>query len=140
MRQPQRPFVVEIKQKRGLLKRPQSVWAGIDLAAIANEVAEAKTEGAIAKATPPPTFPEDVRPQPMLTTGEAVSDAKDGIVPDGSSPKPLAVEEAPMPEASNAQAGGRRTRKLKRWHKDVTLPRGQRWKRRLPWVLRQSRA
>ncbi|KRB29881.1 hypothetical protein [Mesorhizobium sp. Root172] len=67
MRQPQRPFVVEIKQKRGLLKRPQSVWGGIDLAAIANEVAEAKTEGAIAKATPPPTFPEDARAQPVPT-------------------------------------------------------------------------
>lgn len=140
MRQPQRPFVVEIKQKRGLVKRPQSIWGGIDLAAIANEVAEAKTEGAIAEATPQPTFPEDVRPQPMLTTGETASDAKGVIVPDVSIPQPPTVEEAPMPEASNAQTRGRRTRKLKRWQKDVPLPRGQRWKRRLPWVLRQIRA
>lgn len=47
MRQPRRPFVVEIKQKRGLVKRPQSIWGGIDLAAIANDVAEAKAEAAI---------------------------------------------------------------------------------------------
>ncbi|BCH05344.1 hypothetical protein MesoLj131b_73430 (plasmid) [Mesorhizobium sp. 131-2-5] len=139
MRQPQRPFVVEIKQKRGLVKRPQSIWGGIDLAAIANEVAEAKTE-AIAKATPQPILPENARAQPMLTTGEPVSDAKGVIVPDGSIPQPPTVEEAPMPEASNAQTRGRRTRKLKRWQKDVPLPRGQRWKRRLPWVLRQIRA
>lgn len=33
MRQ-QRPLAVEIKQKRGLVKRPQSIWAGIDLTAI----------------------------------------------------------------------------------------------------------
>ncbi|TIT10273.1 MAG: transposase, partial [Mesorhizobium sp.] len=45
MRQPQRPFVVEIKQKRELVKRPQSIWGGIDLAAIANELSEAKKEG-----------------------------------------------------------------------------------------------
>ncbi|MER9070785.1 hypothetical protein NKH84_30350 [Mesorhizobium sp. M0902] len=45
----QRPFVVEIKQKRGLMKRPQSIWGGIDLAAIANDIAEAKTEGEIAE-------------------------------------------------------------------------------------------
>jgi len=135
MRQPQRPFVVEFKQKRGLVKRPQSIWGGIDLAAIANEVAEVKTEGAIAEATPPPTFSEDARSQPVPTTVEAGV-----IVPDGSSPKPLAVEDALVPEALDAQTGGRRTRKLKRWQKDVPLPRGQRWKRRLPWVLRQSRA
>ena len=144
MRQPQRPFVVEIKQKRGLVKRPQSIWGGIDLAAIANDVAEAKAEAkaeaAIAEAPPPPLFSEDVPPQPMLTTGETVSDAKGVIVPDESLPKPPTVEEAAMPEASNAQTEGRRTRKLKRWQKDVPLPRGQRWKRRLPWVLRQSRA
>ncbi|MER8440412.1 hypothetical protein NKH36_31165 [Mesorhizobium sp. M1312] len=138
MRQQQRPFVVEIKQKRGLVKRPQSIWGGIDLASIANEVAEAKTDGVTAEA-PPPIFPEDVRPQPMLATRVAVSDAKDVTVCDGSLPKPPTVEEAPMAEASNAQAGGRRTRKTKRWQKDIPLPRGQRWKRRLPWVLRQSR-
>ncbi|ESX62700.1 hypothetical protein X759_34525 [Mesorhizobium sp. LSHC420B00] len=41
MRQ-QRPFVVEIKQKRWLVKRPHSIWAGIDLAAITNDIAEAR--------------------------------------------------------------------------------------------------
>lgn len=36
MRQ-QRPLVVEIKQKRGLVKRPQSIWAGIDLTEFPND-------------------------------------------------------------------------------------------------------
>ncbi|RVC56863.1 hypothetical protein EN759_36815 [Mesorhizobium sp. M00.F.Ca.ET.038.03.1.1] len=47
----QRPFVVEIRQKRGLVKRPESIWVGIDLAAIANDVAKANTKGAVAEAT-----------------------------------------------------------------------------------------
>ncbi|WP_292067442.1 hypothetical protein, partial [Mesorhizobium sp.] len=136
MRQ-QRPFVVEIKQKRGLVKRPQSIWAGIDLAAITNDVAEAKTE-AIAEA---PIFPcEDIRSQPMAAIGEAVPDVNDMVLPDVSVPKPPRVEEAPLPEASNAPTEGRRTRKKKRWQRDVSLRPGERWKRRLPWVLRHNRA
>ncbi|BCG83345.1 hypothetical protein [Mesorhizobium sp. 113-3-3] len=119
------------------MKRPQSIWGGIDLAAIANEVAKAKMESAIAEATPQP-IPEDVRSQAMVTSSEALPDAED--VPDVPLPQPPTVEEAPMQETSNAQTGGRRTRNKKRWRKDVPLPRGERWKRRLPWLLRQSRA
>lgn len=36
MRQ-QQPFVIKIKQKRELGKRPQSIWAGVDLIAIPND-------------------------------------------------------------------------------------------------------
>ncbi|RJT22290.1 hypothetical protein D3227_39440 [Mesorhizobium waimense] len=134
MRQ-QRPFVVEIKQKRELVKRPQSIWAGIDLA-ITNDIAEAKAE-AIAEA---PIFPcEDIRSRPMAAIDEA-SDAKEVTTPDVSLPKPPTVGEAPILEASNAPTEGRRTRKKKRWQTDVLLRRGERWKRRLPWVLRQGRA
>ncbi|UVC15168.1 hypothetical protein [Mesorhizobium onobrychidis] len=115
MRQQQRPFVVEIKQKRGLVKRPQSIWGGVDLAAIANDVAETKTDGAIAETTPQPIFPdEDVRSQPILTTGEVVSDAKHVTMPDASLPEPSMAEEAKIPETSNAPAGVRRTRSKKR--------------------------
>ncbi|MER8562941.1 MULTISPECIES: hypothetical protein [unclassified Mesorhizobium] len=134
----QRPFVVEIKQKRGLMKRPQSIWGGIDLAAIANDIAEAKTEGAIAEV---PIFPcEDIRSRPMAAVGEAVPDGKEVIMPDGSLPKQPTVEKAPVPKASNPPTEDRRTRQKKRRQKDVALPRGERWKRRLPWVLRQRRA
>lgn len=76
----------------------------------------------------------------MAAVGEAVPDAKDVIMPDVSLPKPPTVEEAPFPRSSNAPTGDRRTRKKKRWQKDVALPRDERWKRRLPWVLRQRRA
>ncbi|WP_292412310.1 hypothetical protein [Mesorhizobium sp.] len=34
------PFVVEVKQKREPVKRPEPLWAGIDLAALAKDVAE----------------------------------------------------------------------------------------------------
>ncbi|MFD2053308.1 hypothetical protein ACFSQT_09460 [Mesorhizobium calcicola] len=132
MRQ-QRPFVVEIKQKRELVKRPQSIWAGIDLAAITNDIAEAE---AIAEA---PIFPcEDVRSRPMAAIDEA-SDAKEVTTPDVSLPMPPTFGEAKILEASNAPTEGRRTRKKKRWQTDVLLRRGERWKRRLPWVLRQGR-
>ncbi|RRH92177.1 hypothetical protein EH240_31260 [Mesorhizobium tamadayense] len=135
----QRPFVVEFKQKRGLVKRPESIWAGIDLAVIANDVAIANTKGVVAEAMPQPIVPsEDARSQPVLTTAKALSDAKDMIMPDASLPEPPAVEVAPVPDGSHASPGDRRTRRKKRWHKDVPLPRGERWKRRLPWVLRQS--
>ncbi|MES0070262.1 hypothetical protein NKJ73_31550 [Mesorhizobium sp. M0074] len=134
----QRPFVVEMKQKRGLMKRPQSIWGGIDLAAIANDIAEAKTKGAIAEALILPC--EDIGSRPMAAVGEAVPDAKDVIMPDGSLPKQPTVEEAPVPKASNPPTEDRRTRQKKRWEKNVALPRGERWKRRLPWVLRQRRA
>ncbi|WP_292537126.1 hypothetical protein [Mesorhizobium sp.] len=141
MKQQKRPFVVEIKQKRGLVKRLQSIWGGIDLAAIANDVAEATTEGAIAEAKPQPIFSggEDIRSQPIPTTGEALSEVKHVIMPDASVAEPPTVEEGRVAEALNAPAGVRRTRRKKRSQEDVRLPRGERWKRRLPWVLRQSR-
>lgn len=136
----QRPFVVEIKQKRGLVKRPESIWAGIDLAAIAYDVAKANTKGAVAEATRQPIGPGENLSQPVFTTAEAVSDAKDMIMPDASLPEPATVEEAPVSDAPHASPVDGRTRRKKRWQKDVPLPRSERWKRRLPWVLRQSRA
>ncbi|MER9597917.1 hypothetical protein [Mesorhizobium sp. M0244] len=136
----QRPFVVEIKQKRGLVKRPESIWAGIDLAAVANDVAKATTKDAADDAVRQPIVPsEDVRSLPVFTTAEVISDARRLSMPDVSLSEPPTVEEAPVPDASHAPHGNRRTRSRKRWQKDVPLPRGERWKRRLPWMLRQSR-
>lgn len=66
----QRPFVVEIKQKRGLVKQPESIWAGIDLAAITNDVAKANTKGAVAEATRQPIGPGENLSHPVFTTSE----------------------------------------------------------------------
>ncbi|MBZ9798794.1 hypothetical protein [Mesorhizobium sp. ES1-4] len=141
MKQQQRPFVVEIKQKRGLVKRPESIWAGIDLAAIANDIAEAKAQVPIAEAAARTIFPtEDVPSRPMVAVGEAGLNSKHVIMPNVSHAEPPTVEEAIVPEASKAPTGDNRSRRKKRRQKDVPLPRGERWKRRLPWVLRQSRA
>jgi len=40
MRRQARPFVVEVKQKRGNLKRGRSIWGDLDLSAVAAEVEE----------------------------------------------------------------------------------------------------
>ncbi|TIS96304.1 MAG: hypothetical protein E5W72_00975 [Mesorhizobium sp.] len=96
------------------MNRPQSIWAG----AITNDIAVAKID-AIAEE---PIFPcEDIRSQPMAAIGEAVPDVKDMVMPDVSVPKPPRADDAPIPEASNAPTEGRRTRKKKRWQKDVSL-------------------
>ncbi|WP_374900885.1 transposase [Brucella endophytica] len=39
MRQPARPFIVEVKKKRGLQKQTRSIWADVDLSAFAAETA-----------------------------------------------------------------------------------------------------
>ncbi|MER9674587.1 hypothetical protein [Mesorhizobium sp. M0208] len=139
MKQQNRPFVVEIKQKRALVKRPESIWAGIDLAALAKDVAEAKTDSVVAEATSQPISPgEDLRSRLMLTTGEAVSEVRHVILPVAPPPEGPSVERALVPEVSNAPAGVRWPPRKKR-QEDVPLPRGEKWKRRLPWVLRPSR-
>lgn len=40
MRRQTRPFVVEVKKKRGDTVRKQSIWGGLDLSAIAAETTE----------------------------------------------------------------------------------------------------
>jgi len=46
MRVQKRPFVVEIRQKRGAIKRPPSIWSDVDLAgavdAIRSDAGETK--------------------------------------------------------------------------------------------------
>ncbi|RWL78731.1 MAG: hypothetical protein EOR69_26885 [Mesorhizobium sp.] len=94
-------------------------------------------DNACGEARPQPVAPGEHVSQPVFTTAEAAPDAKDMIMPDASLPEPPTVEEAPVPDAPHASPGDRRTRRKKRLQKDVPLPRGERWKRRLPWVLRQ---
>ncbi|BAV52517.1 Uncharacterized protein MLTONO_p0047 (plasmid) [Mesorhizobium loti] len=101
MRQ-QRPFVVEIKQKRGLVKRPQSIWGGIDLVAITSDIAKAKADGVISEATRRPIFLEDVRSPPVLITGDAGSDPEYMNMLDASLPQPPTAEEEPVPDGSKA--------------------------------------
>jgi hypothetical protein len=136
----QRPFVVEIKQKRGLVKRPDSIWAGIDLAAIATDMAKANSKAELTEAAPEQIITSENLSKPVFTPAEAVSDAKDMIRPDASLPEPPTVEKAPVSDPSRSPPGDRWTRRKKRWEEDVPLPRGERWKRRLPWLLRQRRA
>ena len=37
MKRPMRPFVVEVKKKRGSLAKPRSIWGDLDLSALAAE-------------------------------------------------------------------------------------------------------
>ncbi|RUX07966.1 hypothetical protein EOA30_07635 [Mesorhizobium sp. M8A.F.Ca.ET.059.01.1.1] len=132
-----RPFVVEIKQKRGLVKRPESIWAGIDLAGIAKDVVTADTTGAVAATMLQSLHPSKDVSLPVFTTASVVPDDQHVITPKTSLLERLATEDTPVPDVSKAPPGDRRTRRRKRWQKDIPLPRGERWKRRLPWVLRR---
>ncbi|GLR45537.1 hypothetical protein GCM10007880_60550 [Mesorhizobium amorphae] len=114
------------------MKRSESIWAGIDLAGLAKDVAEAKTDSVVAEATPRPVSPaEDLGSKAMLTTGEAISEVKHVIMLETSLPQSPSVEETSPTEVRWAP-------KKKRQLEHVPLPRGEKWKRRLPWVLRQS--
>lgn len=81
-----------------------------------------------------PIFPcEDIRSEPMAAIGEAVPRCEGH----GHARR---IGRCADSGGSNAPTEGRRTRKKKRWQKDVSLRPGERWKRRLPWVLRHNRA
>lgn len=136
----QRPFVVEIKQKRGLVKRPESIWAGIDLAAIANDVGKADAKSAVAAATLQPIRASEDVSVPVFTTTNVAPDDQHGIAPKTSLLEHSVTKDMPVTDASHAPAGERRPRRRKRWQKDFPLPRGERWKRRLPRVLRRKDA
>jgi hypothetical protein len=49
MRVQKRPFVVEIRQKRGAIKRPPSIWSDVDLAGAADAMRSEAGEPTVGK-------------------------------------------------------------------------------------------
>jgi len=130
-RQP-RPFVVEVRKKRGDAARKQSIWAGLDLSAIAAETTERLKEVE-------PQHPENKAIEQLAT--EDVTDSTSTLAVLNAQINPdidmrdlqhELTEEAAI-ERANPKASRRRR------GSDETLSRGQRWKRRLPEVLRRKK-
>lgn len=132
MRRQTRPFVVEVKKKRGDTVRKQSIWGGLDLSAIAAETTERleevesqRSQETQEKAIEPPKSKDVTVSASTMALPEAQIDP-DIDVHD--------LEHEPTEEAAIEQASPKVSRR--RRGSAETLPRGQRWKRRLPEVLR----
>jgi hypothetical protein len=132
MRRQSRSFIVEVKKKRGELTRQRSIWGRLDLAAIGSETARelAKSELLAAPATaidnalrPDQTLPST--PVPELPVLEVIQ-----------STVPPHVEAGP---ASTEMVGQPKPVSRKRRKGAKPLPRGERWKRRLPKALRSGK-
>jgi hypothetical protein len=128
MRRQSRPFIVEVKKKRGELTRQRSIWGKLDLAAIgaetARELAESEMQAAAVTAIdvlrPGQTLPST--PVPELPVSEKIQSAG----PSDVEPGPAAAEMVGQPQHVSP----------KRRKAAEPLPHGERWKRRLPKVLR----
>lgn len=134
MRRQPRPFVVEVKKKkRGDVARKHSIWGGLDLSAIATEATEPlpsfEPRQLHTKVLNQPSTSEDVTvPPSTMPLREAQ------IVPEVDARD---LEHTPSEVADLAPTRAKRSGR--RRGSAETLPRGQRWKRRLPEVLRKKK-
>jgi hypothetical protein len=127
---------VEVKKKRGNVAKRHSIWGDLDLAVIANDRSSAVADAA------EPELPQDVmepevaiaRAQPD-EVGETAISAKSDSLQDCETEQ---VEQPPavaMTEVTEQQPAATSRRWASR-RSEKTLPRGQRWKRRLPKGVR----
>ena len=137
MKRPTRPFVVEVKKKRGSPAKPRSLWGDLDLSALAAD----------------PSAATELTSQPVGTDRDpelAVEiDRATGTAPSIDTPSEdadaNAVADANLagPHPAEVATGGavdepaRSPRRRVRRRKEPDLPRGQRWKRRLPKAVRR---
>lgn len=130
MKRQTRPFVVEVKRKRGDATRKQSIWGRLDLSAITAETAERL---------------EEIEPRQLQEKAAELAASEDVAASTSATALPTAqidqgddvsdLQVAPTEEANIEQVHPR-TPRMRRGGAE-TLPRGQRWKRRLPKVLRR---
>jgi len=134
MKRPTRPFVVEVKKKRGSRAKLRLIWGDLDLSALA---ADPSTVTALT------SEPVGNDPDPAVeidrarNTGSAIEiPSEDGdahAIADSNHTElhPTAATEGTVdePARSPRKRVGRRD--------EPTLPLGQRWKRRLPKALRR---
>ncbi|MGO4642470.1 hypothetical protein AB4Z43_28945 [Mesorhizobium sp. 2RAF45] len=135
MKRPVRPFVVEVKKKRGTISKPRSIWGDIVFSAVADE---------------PMREPAQLSQSNTLASDRMSSETPDPI--STGSPEAV-VERAEIVDDVGGSEGGhngakadienevkkplRPDRRRIRRADEPKLPRGQRWKRRLPKVLRE---
>jgi hypothetical protein len=132
LRRQSRPFIVEVKKKRGEITRRRSIWGKLDLTAIgaetARKLAESEPLAAPATAIEGSVRPDQAlrsTPVPELPVSEVIQSAGPSHVEAG----PAAPEMVGQPKPVS--------RKRRRGAKP--LPRGERWKRRLPKALRSGK-
>lgn len=137
MRRPARPFVVEVKKKRGNLAKRHSIWGDLHLAAIASDPLRDPTgdsEQAARRHKVDPVLSVD-RLDASEAGPETISNGKArDSVGVGQQVGEHVAAGATM-DVAEEPAG--QSRKRVRRRDEPTLPRGQRWKRRLPKVLRR---
>lgn len=137
MKKQQKPFVVEIRQKRGAPKRSHSIWSDVDLAAAANAVRSEASE-----TLPRANMAEELSPVLVSTRQEDAQvqtpDIRDdhpqtaSVEPEISEVWETAVSHEEVTQSVSVAPISRRPRH------EVQLPRGERWKWRLPKVLQSS--
>jgi hypothetical protein len=142
MKTQKRPFVVEIKQSRRVAKRPQhSIWENVDLTAINADLAESESD----IITQPATSAVSVKASGSAESARILPDLVAPAASEG--PEPVAIGAIDPPEETDGHGNSlaappetatrwtRRSRRLRR-SSEKPLPAGQRWKRRLPKLLR----
>lgn len=137
MKRPARPFVVEVKKKRGSPVSRRSIWGDLDLSAVAADplpVSEEIFEPAGNGGDSDPVVEVD-RANNTKSAIEAPSDDGDAhAVADATHAEPHPTE---VETEDAAEKPARSSRKRVRRRDEPALPRGQRWKRRLPKTLRR---
>lgn len=135
MRRPARPFVVEVKKKRGNVAKRHSIWGDLDLAIIASERSSAVADAA------EPEPPQDVMGPEVAIARAQLGEVQEMAISAESDAlqdcEAKQVDQPPtvaMPKVTEQQPAATSRRWASRRH-NKTLPRGQRWKRRLPKAL-----
>ncbi|MDQ6436282.1 hypothetical protein RB623_19665 [Mesorhizobium sp. LHD-90] len=130
---------MEVKKKRGNLPKPRSIWGDLDLSAVVSDPLgdpHGGSEQAAERHNVDRVATKD-RAYTVETGCEIPADDCDlSIVSDGSHAGQLLDAAETM---APAEEPARPARKRIRRGGEPTLPRGQRWKRRLPKVLRRRR-
>jgi hypothetical protein len=133
MKRPARPFVVEVRKKRGNPAKRHSIWGDLDLSAIAGD----PLRDPVSSSEPPSGRPQ-INPVPagdrvdVLEAGQEVSSEGEDRHSDD-----VGLQSGVGAPKDTAEQPARQSRKRVRRRDEPTLPRGQRWKRRLPKALRR---
>lgn len=135
MKRPTRPFVVEVKKKRGSPAKLRSIWGDLDLSSVAADplpVSELTSE--------PVGNDHDRGPIVEVDRTSNTGSAIETLSEDGDAHAVAGANHA-EPHLTEVETEGaepvRSSLKRIRRRDEPALPRGQRWRRRLPKALRR---
>jgi hypothetical protein len=135
MKRPTRPFVVEVKKKRGSPAKPQSIWGDLDLSALAAEPLAATELTSEPVGNDPDLSVKVDRARNASSAIESPSEDRDAhVIADANHTE---AQRAEVETEGAVEEPTRPPRKRVRRRDEPILPRGQRWKRRLPKALRR---